>query len=64
VEPGSRFDRFCLTEEGKRLREQAEQDTNEYFYAPWSVLTQEELHELHELLTTLYNGLKTYEKSM
>jgi hypothetical protein len=64
VQSGSRFDKFCLTEEGKKLREQAEQDTNEYFYAPWSVLTQEELLELHELLIKLHNGLKTYGKSM
>jgi hypothetical protein len=64
VERGNRPDKFCLTEEGKRLREQAEQDTNEYFYAPWSVLTAEESQELYQLLTRLYNGLKAYGKSM
>ena len=61
---GSRADKFCLTEEGKQLREQAEQDTNEYFYAPWSVLTQDEAKELHELLTRLHKGLKVYGKSV
>jgi len=63
VEPGDRPDKFCLTEEGKKLREHAEQDTNEYFYAPWSALTQEEINELHGLLITLHNGLRVYGKS-
>jgi hypothetical protein len=64
VEPGSRPDKFCLTREGMRLREQAEQDTNEYFYAPWSVLTRDEIRELHELLTNLHRALKAYGKSV
>jgi hypothetical protein len=64
AEPGNRSDKFSLTEEGKKLREQAEQDTNEYFYAPWSVLTPDEIKELRELLTRLYNGLKAYGKSI
>jgi hypothetical protein len=64
VEPGSRPDKFCLADEGRRLREQAEQDTNDYFYAPWSVLTQEEIQELHGLLTKLYEALKVYGKSV
>jgi hypothetical protein len=63
VEPGNRPDKFCLTAEGRRLREQAEQDTNEYFYAPWSVLKQEEIKELYQLLTKLYGGLRVYSKS-
>ncbi|HEX6036041.1 MAG TPA: hypothetical protein VFY83_16505 [Anaerolineales bacterium] len=64
VEPGSRPGKFCLTEEGRRLRQQAEQDTNEYFYAPWSVLTQDEIKELHGLLANLHKGLKVYGKSV
>ena len=64
VEQGNRPDAFRLTEQGKQLREQAEQDTNEYFYAPWSVLTQDETNELHELLTRLYTQLKAYGKSV
>jgi hypothetical protein len=63
AEPSSRPDKFCLTEEGRQLREQAEQDTNEYFYTPWSVLTQEEIKELHGLLTNLHNSLKAYGKA-
>jgi hypothetical protein len=64
VQPGSRPGKFCLTEEGKRLRERAERATNEYFYAPWSVLTQDEIQELHELLIRLHGGLKAYGKSV
>jgi len=64
VEPGERSGKFCLTEEGRKLREHAEQDTNEYFYAPWSVFTPEELQDLHGLLTKLHNALKTYGKSV
>jgi hypothetical protein len=64
AEPGNRPDKFCLTEEGKKLRVQAEQDTNEYFYAPWSVLTPHELDELYGSLNKLYNGLKAYGKSL
>ena len=64
VEQGNRPDAFRLTEQGKQLREQAEQDTNEYFYTPWSVLTQDEIDELHELLTKLYMQLKVYAKSV
>jgi len=64
AEPGNRPDKFCLTDEGKKLREQAEQDTNEYFYTPWSVLTPNEIDELYGLLTRLYDGLKAYGKSV
>lgn len=64
VQPGNRPDKYCLTEEGQRLREHAEQDTNEYFYAPWSVLTQAEIQEFYGLLTRLYEALKAYGKSV
>lgn len=64
AELDSRPNKFCLTQEGRRLREQAEQDTNEYFYAPWSVLPREELQELHGLLIKLHSGLKAYGKSV
>ena len=64
VEPGSRTETFRLTAQGKQLREHAEQDTNEYFYAPWSVLTREEINDLYELLARLYDHLKAYGKSV
>jgi hypothetical protein len=55
--------KFRLTQMGMELREQAEQLTNVYFYRPWSVLTQEELDELYDLLTKLRNQLDAYRKS-
>jgi len=64
VQPGDRPDKYCLTGEGRTLRERAEQDTNEYFYAPWSVLTREEITDLHDLLTRLHETLKIYGKSV
>jgi helix-turn-helix protein len=64
VEQADRQDAFRLTAQGRQLREQADEDTNAYFFAPWSVLTQDEIDELQELLTRLYNQLKVYGKSV
>lgn len=63
AEPANRPDTFRLTDQGKQLWAQAEHRTNEYFYAPWSVLTQGELDELHTLLVKLSDGLHAYRKS-
>jgi hypothetical protein len=52
------------TQQGMELREQVERMTNEYFYAPWSVLQQEELDELYDLLTTLREQLHQCRKRM
>ena len=53
---------FRLTEKGTRLREQVEEKTDEYFYQPWSTLTNEELDELHDLLTKLRDRLRELRK--
>jgi hypothetical protein len=53
---------FRLTEKGTRLREQVEANTDEYFYAPWSALPQEELDELHDLLTKLRDQMRELRK--
>ena len=53
---------FHITQKGKELREQVEHETDEYFYRPWSVLTQEEFDELYELLTKLRDGLRELRK--
>lgn len=63
AEQADRPDTYRLTEEGKQLREQTEQLTNEYFYAPWSVLMPAELEELYQLLTKLHDQLNMYRKS-
>lgn len=63
AEQADRPESYRLTEQGKQLREQAEYLTNEYFYAPWSVLVQDEIDELHGLLNKLNNELSLYRKS-
>ncbi len=62
VEPGNRPDAFQLAEQGRQIREQAEQLTDAYFYGPWSVLMPNELDELYRLLTQLRDGLNVYRK--
>jgi len=46
-----------LTESGKSFREKIEQDTDRYFFAPWSCLTDAEKVELANLATRLRDGL-------
>jgi hypothetical protein len=46
-----------LTESGESFREKIEQDTDRYFFAPWSCLTDAEKVEMAELLTRLRDGL-------
>lgn len=62
VQEGERPDTFRLTQAGKRLREQAEDLTNQYFYAPWSVFLPAEIAELHVLLMRLRQGLSVHRK--
>lgn len=63
AEQGDRPETFRLSAEGKKLWARAEGLTNEYFYAPWSVLMQDEMDELQELLTKLHEELVLYRKS-
>ena len=55
---------FRPTYKGMELREQVERMTNEYFYAPWSILQQKELNELYDLLTKLREKLHDCRKGM
>lgn len=48
---------YRLTDAGRALREAAEAATDQYFYAPWRCLNEEELAELRELLAGLRDGL-------
>jgi hypothetical protein len=64
AEQAERPDTFRLTQKGRELREQVERLTNQYFYAPWSVLVQDEIEELYDLLTTLRHELSVYRKSL
>jgi len=54
---------FHLTAKGREIREQVEHQTDEYFYRPWSVLTDEELDELYNLLTELHEKLIEFKKT-
>ncbi len=58
-----RPDTFRLSRQGKELYEQVERLTDEYFCAPWSVLVQDEIDELYELLTELHDELSTFRRS-
>ena len=51
IEPGD--DGYKVTVEGKRIREAAEDKTNQNFFDPWKVLSNEELTRLGELLNEL-----------
>jgi len=54
---------FCITQQGHQLREQAEEQTDQYFYAPWSVMTEAELDELYSLLMKLREQLNSFQRS-
>jgi DNA-binding MarR family transcriptional regulator/DNA-binding HxlR family transcriptional regulator len=49
---------YRLTERGFTLRQEIEDRTDAFFYAPWDCLSEEELAELKELLLQLWDGLK------
>lgn len=53
---------YRVSQKGKELREKVENLTDEYFYRPWSVLTQEELEELYDLLVKLRERLRELRK--
>lgn len=44
---------YLVTEAGKKIRDEAEAATNEYYFGPWIVLTDPELARLGELLEEL-----------
>jgi len=49
---------YQVTAEGKRIRDEAEALTDQYFFAPWSCLNESELEDLSNLATQLCAGLK------
>ena len=55
--------RFCITQKGRELREQAEQLTNKYFFAPWFALTRAEIREFYNLLLQLREQLSLFKKN-
>lgn len=63
AEQADASDIFRITPKGRELHEQVEKLTNEYFYAPWSVLTGIELDELYDLLLKLREQLNSFIKT-
>jgi DNA-binding PadR family transcriptional regulator len=49
---------YRLTDAGQTLRDEVEAKTDTYFYGAWTVLLQEELAELGDLLARLRDALK------
>jgi DNA-binding PadR family transcriptional regulator len=48
---------YQLTGQGKALRQEAEEATDRYYYAPWDCFSQDETEELGSLLTRLRDSL-------
>lgn len=53
--------RYQTTVEGKRIREQAEELTDRYFFLPWGCLNDTEQEDLQRLAIQLRDGLKGLE---
>ena len=51
-------DEFVITSTGKDFRDHVESDTDGYFFAPWSCLSDSEKVEMGDLLINLRDGLK------
>lgn len=54
--------KYLITDQGKKLRQKAEDDTDQYFYAPFETLTEEEIEELKSLLEKLAEVVKLPEE--
>jgi hypothetical protein len=52
---------FSLTDEGRLIREEAEELTDQYFFAPWNCLGQAELEDMYLLVAQLRDGLRNLE---
>ena len=50
--------RYRVTEQGQAIRQQAEDQTDQIFYAPWCCLNEAQLQELRGLLTQLRDNLR------
>lgn len=55
-------DTFRPTSKGRKLREQVESLTDEYFYRPWATFSPNELDELYNLLTNLREQLHGFKR--
>ncbi|MBU1879013.1 MAG: hypothetical protein KJ734_08680, partial [Chloroflexi bacterium] len=55
---GTAEEGYQVTEQGRTVRQQAEDATNRYYFAPWAGLSHAEQMQLHDLLTRLRNDLR------
>lgn len=55
---------YRITKQGRKIREDAERLTDEYFYNPWSILIPEEKGELYDLLVKLREELSAYRRQL
>jgi hypothetical protein len=58
LEPAGDAGAYQVTEAGKLMRGEIERATDEYFYAPWSCLSTDEIAVAHDLLIKLCGGLE------
>jgi DNA-binding MarR family transcriptional regulator len=63
VEPSSVQDAYRVTEKGREIREEVDRLTDEYFYRPWSVLSEKDVDTLYGLLKKLHEQLVVYKRS-
>lgn len=54
---------YQVTEKGGALRQEAEEETDRIFYAPWACLDETEKTQLHQLLTQLKAKLQQMDES-
>ncbi len=62
VEAANETNTFRPTAKGREIRAQVERLTDEYFYRPWSILSDDELDKLYALLMKLYEKLIGFKK--
>jgi hypothetical protein len=58
LEPTADTGAYQVTAAGKLIRSEIEQATDNYFYAPWSCLSTDEIAVAHDLLIRLRDGLQ------
>jgi hypothetical protein len=56
-------EKYTLTETGQSVRDEAEKQTDAYFYAPWAQVPEEDIADLRTLLTRLQDALQTIANS-
>jgi hypothetical protein len=55
---------YSATEQGRDIRQQVEADTDKVFYGPWECLDEQEIGQLHQLMTQLGDELKTISEAL